>query len=985
MTRRLLRSALAAALALGASVPAGAACVYTALTSGVPLPVATAPTPCVFTQTTNYWSAIAVRPQPADDWDVGVYSATGAEPACVSGMLANSAWGAGVLDFVIGDFNRNAAGTYYAYVNRYSGTGNGSMEWVGSAELVAANGASVVGAMASNELIRVWDVALSAGTTYAFDFFPQTGSGAHLSLYGNAGGGTYWTGRSGAVFDVTGSATFTPTTSGYYGVVVTNDAGVNFTYTLAITTSACPVPATLLAQSPVAVPSPGAPMAFEASAATWMGCAVRGRTGDWDIGLYGQPGGGPAPHCLAGILATSSVSSTLADIVVGDFRPWTTGWYFVSPTMYTGGDAGVVEFTGPPAALSPNSDPSSASMAADDVADMYHVPLQAGHTYTLNFTPPAPGMTLLLFANTGGGAYFAGRNDAVVSTTTSTTYTAPVTGVYGIAVMNDGAIAGTYSVGVGDCSVVSALTPNVVPAWTLEPYAYYSFTQALGYWTAIGVRNTTYDWDLTVSSNHTAMPWPACATSLVASSNCVPPRQDLIVGDFNYNTAGTYYVRAHQQSPGYLSAPTVQWDSGADRILPNDNNLATRTTGPDDVVGCWDVYLAGGRTYAFELSHSGGADLKLLLFRNSNGVVCWAGRDGAEFEVSATRTYLAPTPGYYGVVVVNDNGAPDAYSISVKTCNPVVALTPAPATYVSPDPVAFLSFTQAMPYWTPIATRGSLPAEDFDLEVFSSATGGSPGICAGGQLAGSYANVGTTDFVVGDFGFNPFGTYYADVRRYMGTGTSVSQYFPGSQLLFVGGPYQARTATSSFLVESWDALLTAGQQYTVKFTHGPGLDAKVDVFAPSGGVYWTNRVNALVESAHTVTFTATVSGWYGVVVVNDGGAGPFEIGIYSGTTAVDNLPRPERDALRAISPNPGRAGLRLDYALRESGQPAFEFLDMAGRVVSRFEPGAKEAGLWTAAWPATDKAGRPLRAGLYFVRMRVGDHTIGTRKLTLLD
>ena len=64
----------------------------------------------------------------------------------------------------------------------------------------------------------------------------------------------------------------------------------------------------------------------------------------------------------------------------------------------------------------------------------------------------------------------------------------------------------------------------------------------------------------------------------------------------------------------------------------------------------------------------------------------------------------------------------------------------------------------------------------------------------------------------------------------------------------------------------------------------------------------------------------------------------------TGTTAVDGAAPPSRDELRSISPNPGRAGMRFDYALHDGGEVAFDVIDMAGRRVSRFEPGQKTAG-----------------------------------------
>jgi hypothetical protein len=203
--------------------------------------------------------------------------------------------------------------------------------------------------------------------------------------------------------------------------------------------------------------------------------------------------------------------------------------------------------------------------------------------------------------------------------------------------------------------------------------------------------------------------------------------------------------------------------------------------------------------------------------------------------------------------------------------------------------------------------------------------------------------------------------------------------------LTLNAPAQDPHQALGFLVESWDVLLTAGQTYSVIFGHDGGFNVKADVFKSTGGVFWGGRASATFETDRSMSFVAPTSGWYGVVVVNDGGSGMFRIGINTGTTAVDGAAPPSRDELRSISPNPGRAGMRFDYALHDGGEVAFDVIDMAGRRVSRFEPGQKTAGEWTDAWPATDASGRPLRPGMYFIRMRTGDHIVGTRKVTLLE
>jgi hypothetical protein len=973
---------LALLLATGTAL---AVCVYNTLTGDVTQTTTTDPTVYQFTQAVAYWSAVAVRPQAGDDWDISVFSSTAADPICVSNVLASSTIGGSKLDFVIGDFNINPAGTYYPRVNHFSGSQSASVQWDDGADLIAVDGTPVTQSLVSTDLIRVFDVFLNNGTTYTFDFYPQGGSGAHLLLFRNTGGGVYWVGRSAAQFDVTGPVNFVAPATGYYGVVVTNDAATSFTYALGITSSACGLLAGIAPGASVSVLPPSSHTAFDAESNFWMGLAVRPNAGDWDVQTYGLPSGAAPPVCFTNLLASSVLGGGSVDIAIGDFNTTPLGWYFGYPTMFSGGSGCRMQFTGTQGFVGVNNDPLTGSMVATDVAQTFDVFLQAGRTYALTFLPTA-GMSMLLFANTGGGTYWAGRSSAVVSSNTSTTYTAPVSAWYGIAIVNDGAVAGLYSLGVGDCGLVTALANDVPLSTGSAGNAYYSFHQTDAYWSAVAVRSTAVDWDILANGDNVASPAPLCTTIGLTGSSGFPPLQDFIVGDFNHNPFGTYYIHAHQYTAGGISPANVEWDSGPDLILPNDNNFAVRATGPNDIIGCWDVFLVAGQQYDFDLIHIGGADLKLLLFRNTGGGTYWAGRSSAQFSTTATQLYTAPSSGFYGVVVVNDNGVADNYNVVVQTCDPIVALAAPPAVnFTSGTGVFLASFTQPNPYWTPVAVRALVPSEDWDDAAYSLPSGGAISICLDNVLASSEYIAGTTDFVVGDFNYVPAGTYYVRASRFMGGNVGTLEYFPSNQALTLNAPLQVRTKPSSFLVESWDVLLTGGQTYSVIFWRDAGFNVKVDVFKSTGGVFWGGRSSATFETDHTLTFVAPTSGWYGVVVVNDGGSGTFGIGMGIGVTAADGAPPPSRDELRSISPNPGRAGMRFDYALHDGGEVALDVIDMAGRQVSRLRLGQKGAGEWTDAWPATDEAGQPLRPGMYFIRIRAGSRVVGTRKVTLLE
>ena len=113
-----------------------------------------------------------------------------------------------------------------------------------------------------------------------------------------------------------------------------------------------------------------------------------------------------------------------------------------------------------------------------------------------------------------------------------------------------------------------------------------------------------------------------------------------------------------------------------------------RGGGAADVLEVWDIFFDMGMTYQISFNTSG-ADLKLLLFGPST---LWAGRNGAILQRTgnpAAVSYVAPETGYYGLVVVNDDGASGTYDLQVTSGLVDVAGAPPPPTGlrgIAPNP-----------------------------------------------------------------------------------------------------------------------------------------------------------------------------------------------------------------------------------------------------------------------------------------------------------
>ncbi|TMQ71652.1 MAG: hypothetical protein E6K80_04970 [Candidatus Eisenbacteria bacterium] len=203
-----------------------------------------------FTQDEYFWMGIGIRPATGTDWDLEMYTpytfAQAASPVCFLGPIGASYQSSGV-DFIVGDFNPGftdiPVGGFIPGIRaaRYSGSGTGTVEFDGAANTATTDcSGGNCGATSINnwsQVLDVWDVRLFANQVYTFDF-TKTGADIHFLLFKPpSGGGTYIVPRSAREFDVTTRFTqYTPTFTGWYGIVLTNEDGVAGTYQVKTTT-----------------------------------------------------------------------------------------------------------------------------------------------------------------------------------------------------------------------------------------------------------------------------------------------------------------------------------------------------------------------------------------------------------------------------------------------------------------------------------------------------------------------------------------------------------------------------------------------------------------------------------------------------------------------------------------------------------------------------------------------------------------------------
>ncbi|MGL5859022.1 MAG: CARDB domain-containing protein [Angustibacter sp.] len=193
-----------------------------------------------YATTTGYWSVVAIRPNPAADYDLQLYDDRG-----LGTFLRGSSFGGATVDFVAVDSNRRALGDYYPRINQFAGTGDYDIE-LAQGSAVAPFGTSTL-TMGSRDVVTVRDVFLTAGSTTRFRVQPSnSGQDAEVFLMGSnsADPGSWTPARSQAVgLSTTAGAggaeqfDYTAPVSQWYGVVVVNKAGSG-PYSLGIDQSA---------------------------------------------------------------------------------------------------------------------------------------------------------------------------------------------------------------------------------------------------------------------------------------------------------------------------------------------------------------------------------------------------------------------------------------------------------------------------------------------------------------------------------------------------------------------------------------------------------------------------------------------------------------------------------------------------------------------------------------------------------------------------
>lgn len=180
-----------------------------------------------------------------------------------------------------------------------------------------------------------------------------------------------------------------------------------------------------------------------------------------------------------------------------------------------------------------------------------------------------------------------------------------------------------------------------------------------------------------------------------------------------------------------------------------------------------------------------------------------------------------------------------------------------------------------------------------------------------------------------------------------------------------------------------DSLTGRASLYDLRYSSLPITAANFALAAPLSGV----PVPALPGTPETFV----VSGLQDATPVYLAIKTRDESGNWSGISNI--APRPAQttgvgDELLAVSfsspwPNPARQSVRWAYALPKAASLDVDVLDVSGRHVQTVSRGERGAGRGELSWDLRDAGGRPVGAGLYFVKAKLGT-TEWTKRLIVV-
>src|SRR5262245_12392992 len=480
---------------------------------------------------------------------------------------------------------------------------------------------------------------------------------------------------------------------------------------------------------------------------------------DWDMEAYNSSAGSE-PYCLSGYLAGSAYFAGAADFVVGDFNHNSFGNYYWNPHCVLGncspGVRGIAVFRDGGDILTVNAAPTVKEIGGSDftnqVGSIYDVFLNSGQKYWLRFSQTGDlDQHMFLFANTGGGQYWTGRSGAALETNECATYTAPVTGWYGLAIVSDHRSnnPASYTVGVfttPNCGCPQDLPVDVPQITSFDSPAYFRTSNYPWNWQSIAVRGGT-DWDLSVGTQYSSGSLQYCMQNQTASSAFSTMTDIVIAADSTLSTnTDTLAVKVTRFS-GSGNA-VVQRTEGTGQFFYN-SPVQIHNMGPNDLTDLINLVYLPGYQYEFQIT-TFTSDLHLYRYGPATSAPYFATRRQGP-EIGNGTSYPNTVQGNGAIVAVKDHMNSDAYSIRWGGCYAAFDW-PDTTVFGLPSGLSWFRLPPSGPRW--MAYTAFAQGADWDIQQYGHSTGSPWTTCLSSPGANS-ASSSSPDILVGDRRYSP--------------------------------------------------------------------------------------------------------------------------------------------------------------------------------------------------------------------------------------
>lgn len=640
----------------------------------------------------NRWAAVGLRVPYNADYDIALYGDNNH-----NFFYASSALGTGSLDFIVGDYNHSSVGNEHLDVTHYSGGwDNYELFFDSDDDLVFADGIEREEYWHPLQVVRVYDLPLFAGEKVSFLLTPESGNlDLGMALF-RSNGSPYWTGRSGAQWDVDSnglneieSFTWTVPADDVYGLVLYSKVESGGDYALRIGGIAY----TLAEESPVTTGGDLQLYNYDPNSIYWsfVGCKPQSGT-DARLSLFADA------NYQTHLEDASDMGAGGMEFLAVDYNHAPTDRDHIRMVRTAGGGNHTIEWEHDNDVLYA---PQAGWWNSGYLGKVWDADLRGGRPYFLRqYHAPGSSMDtgIYLFSSTDGDAYKSKAEASVASDTHPAgdggewfAFVPPLDDWYGVYFTVLGG-ADSYSLWLGPLVSSSEGYTAQLP----EPVIFDQANVSWNYWTVFAARG---------EGGAEASTWlygdPAySSTSFLADDQSDRPVV-YVVGDYNHNPTGMCYPRHLRGGGAYMS---FQWESGPDQVVftPGSTNTYNMAWPQGDIAGMWDVYInggiSGGEDVRFIVSDLSGTNDFGIAFFASNGAPYYgnylnavAQSDGSgaggseEIAVHLTRddwyglliySKFPAAGGNYRVQVIDpaggavDDGRPAEFAVRARTANP---------------------------------------------------------------------------------------------------------------------------------------------------------------------------------------------------------------------------------------------------------------------------------------------------------------------------